>query len=223
MLAACRVPILRWSCGTVKGGTGHRVRQRGTGLIELVIAAAIAVLIAAAFWALPQGARSFGAASAASQFDSAIAYAQALAATSGNGATIVFDRRLPEAGSPLGGFTLTVYSGRPTAAGALKRAPMAPMTSTGDVQEAKLGSVPFTIFFDSAGHAGGMSGAVSPGTALARDPGCPAGETSLTLTFADPRTSSTRSVACGTPVAGAAAFGQKRGPLLPGSSWSGRL
>jgi hypothetical protein len=83
---------------------------------------------------------------------------------------------------------------------------MAPMTSSGDVREAKLGSVPFTIFLDSAGHAAGMSGAVSPGTALAGDPGCPAGEVSLTLTFDDPRTSTTRSIPCGSPVAGAAAF-----------------
>ncbi|HET9096710.1 MAG TPA: hypothetical protein VFN37_08615 [Candidatus Baltobacteraceae bacterium] len=178
------------------------MRQRGTSLIELVIVVAVTVLIAVALWALPQGARSFGMASAASQFDSAIAYAQALAANSGNGATIVFDQRLSEAGSPAGGFTLTVYSGRPTAAGALEKAPMAPMTSSGDVRETRLGNVPFTIFLDSAGHASGMSGAVTAASMLASDPGCPAGESSVVLTFSDPRTSSSRTIACNSAVAG---------------------
>jgi prepilin-type N-terminal cleavage/methylation domain-containing protein len=179
------------------------VRQRGTTLVELVIVVAIIAMIAAALWTLPQGARRNAMTSAASQFDAALAYAQALAASSGNGATMVFEERVSALGSPIPGFVLSVYSGRPTAAGALKAAPMPPMQSVGEVREAKLGNVPFTIFLNSAGHASGMIGKVNTAGVLASDPGCPAGESSIVLTFSDPRTSGTRSIACNNAIAGA--------------------
>jgi prepilin-type N-terminal cleavage/methylation domain-containing protein len=175
--------------------------QRGVTLIELVISTAIAVTFAVAALWLTQGGRAFGMRSATAQFDAALAYAQALAASSGNGATLVFDR------TPLrSGFVLTIYSGRPNAAGALRRAPIAPLLSQAGAREAELGGVPFTVFLNSAGHASGMSGAVTASTLLARDPGCPSGESSIVLTLSDPRASDTRSIACGTPVAGAPAI-----------------
>lgn len=164
------------------------------------------VIAAIAFWSMSQGARSFGARSAADRFDAALAYARALAANSGNGATLVFDQRRSADGSALPGFVLTIYSGRPTASGALSNAPAAPIESIADVREAKLGAVPFTIFLNSAGHASGTAGAVNVSTVIANDPGCPSGETSVVLTFSDPRSSATRAIACnsvsdGVPVA----------------------
>lgn len=177
------------------------MHERGTTLVEVLIAAAIVALIAAAFFMLSQGARAFGMRSAAEQFDAELSYAQALAAASGNGSTIVFDRRLGPGGSVLPGFILTVYSGRPTAAGAMRKAPTAPMQSAGDVSEAGLGEVPFTIFLNGAGHASGMAGVA--GAVLASDPGCPPGESRVVLTFSDPQSSYTRTIPCNAAVAGA--------------------
>ncbi len=140
--------------------------------------------------------------SAATQFDAAIAYAQSLAATSGNGATLVFDRRTGADGAVLPGFTMTVYAGRPTAAGAIRNAPMPPVPSSATISEAKVGSVPFTVFLDGAGHASVTAGAASVRTVLDRDPGCPAGEDAVTLTLQDPRSAAVRTLACNAPVAG---------------------
>ena len=178
------------------------MRDRGYTLVEVVIVVAILALIAAASWSLYQGGRAFGTRSAAAQFDAALAYAQALAANSGNGATMVFAQLRSTDGSAEPGFVLITYSGRPTSAGALVRAPLAPMTSIGDVREAKLGGVPFTIFLNGAGHASGMSGTVNTGTIIASDPGCPAGETSVVLAFSDSRETDTRTIACKTIVSG---------------------
>ncbi len=158
-------------------------------LLELVVAVAIAVLAAVAFVALNQGERPYAARSSMQQFDAVLAYADTLAATSGNGATMVF--------SPSGdGFVLTVYSGRPTSATALSEAHLAPLHAVGTVSEAKLGTVPFSVFLNGAGHASASSTAVAPGSIIASDPGCPAGETSVTLTFTDPRESVTRWIPC---------------------------
>lgn len=164
--------------------------QRGMTLLELVVAVAIAVLAAVAFVALNQGERPYAAQSSVQQFDAALAYADSLAATSGNGATIVFS---PSAD----GFVLTVYSGRPTSATALSEAHLAPLHAIGTVSEAKLGDAPFSIFLNGAGHASASSTAAAPGSIIASDPGCPAGETSVTLTFTDPRESITRTIPCG--------------------------
>jgi hypothetical protein len=142
--------------------------------------------------------------SAAAEFDAAIAYGRTIAATSGNGATLVFNRRLDANGSVTPGFVLTLYAGRPTTAGALQLARIAPVLSSGEVAEAKLGAVPFTLFLDSAGHVSGMSGAFVPGTVLATDPGCPSGASSLVLTFSDPHATDTRTLPCNVPVFGVA-------------------
>ncbi len=173
------------------------MRERGVTLVEVVIVTAIIVLIAATSLGLSQGARTYGMRSATGQFDAALGYAQALAASSGNGATLKFTA--PASGP---GFVLTVYSGRPNALGAMRLARMAPVTSTGGVREAKLGAVPFTIFLDSAGHASGMAGTLTASAVLANDPGCPPGEGSVVLTFSDPRATDTRTIACNAAVAG---------------------
>lgn len=172
-------------------------------LVELLVATAIAVIVMVACFALAQGSRALGTQSAVQQFDAAFAYAQSLASTSGNGATIVFEQRTAPDGTALGGFTLVVYSGRPTSSSAITASSLAPLNSTGDVAESVLGSPPFSVFLNSAGHASASSGAVAPGTAIASDPGCPSGESSVTLTFSDSRTSAARSIPCNTAVAGA--------------------
>jgi type II secretory pathway pseudopilin PulG len=166
-------------------------------LIEVVVAVAIVVLVAAAGLALAQGSRGFATRSAAAQFDAALAYAQSLAANSGNGATLVFT-----AASGGGGFDLTIFSGRPSGAGTLQQAPTAPIHAEATVSEAKLGGVPFTIFLNSAGHASAMSGAVTTASVVASDPGCPSGESAVVLSFSDSHTTDTRSVPCNTAVAG---------------------
>jgi type II secretory pathway pseudopilin PulG len=164
--------------------------QRGMTLVELVVAVAIAIVAAVALVALNQGGRPYAAQSSVQQFDAALAYAQSLAATSGNGATMVF--------APSGdGFVLTLYSGRPTSTTALSEAHLAATHIVGSVVEAKLGGAPFSVFLNGAGHASAASGAVAPGSVIASDPGCPAGESSVTLTFSDPRQSVTRSLPCG--------------------------
>lgn len=163
--------------------------QRGMTLVEVVLAVAIAMVAAAAFAALAQGAHAYGAQSAVQQFDAVLADAQAIAANSGNGATLVF---APDGG----GFSLTVYSGRPTSANALRASGMAPIGAAGNVSEARLGAPPFSVFLNGAGHASALRGAVAPGSVIANDPGCPAGETSVTLQLRDPRTSVTRSLSC---------------------------
>lgn len=178
------------------------MRQRGTSLVELLIVVAIIASIAMVLCALPQGARPFAMRSSTAQFDAALAYAQSLAASSGNGATMVFTQRLSPQGLPIAGFVLTIYSGRPTAPGALAQAPMEPLLSTGDISEARIGAAPFTIFLNGAGHAGAMTGAVAPGSIIATDPGCPPGESRITLTFSDARTSDRRVIPCNAAVAG---------------------
>lgn len=140
--------------------------------------------------------------SAASQFDAALAYARAVAATSGNGATLVFDRRTAADGTALPGFKLTVYSGRPTSSGALRSSSLPPVESVADVSEARLGGVPFSIFLNGAGHASGMRGIAPVEGAAASDPGCPSGESAISLTFSDARASGVRTLACNAPMSG---------------------
>jgi prepilin-type N-terminal cleavage/methylation domain-containing protein len=178
------------------------MRQRGMTLLEVLIAVAIVVLCAAAGIGLAQGARAFGMRSSTGQFDAVLAYAQSLAAASGNGATIGFDKNVAPGGAALPGFVLTVYAGRPTAAGAMHQSSLAPLQSPGTVTEAKLGGVPFTIFLNSAAHASATVGTVTTASVLAADPGCPPGESAVVLKFADARSSDARTIPCNAAVAG---------------------
>jgi hypothetical protein len=179
------------------------VKQRGVTVVEVVLVTALLALLAAAGVWLSGAAQAYGMRSATTQFDSILAYAQALAAAGGNGATLVFDRRSGAQQSALPGFVLTVYAGRPTTAGAMQQAAVPPLISTAEVQEARLGAVPFTVFLNSAGHASAMTGAVTPEAVVASDPGCPPGESSVVLTFADPRAADARSIPCDRAISGA--------------------
>ena len=116
--------------------------------------------------------------SSVTQFDAALAYAKAIAATSGNGATMLVAPRLPA------GFAITLFSGRPTARDALQPAGIAPFSADAAVAEATLGPPPFALYVNSAGRVS-MAPSATFGTPppLAAEPRCPsAGEWVLAFT-----------------------------------------
>ena len=179
-------------------GTNAGVRERGFTLLEVLIVSAIAITVALAGLSLTQASRPFSARSAAIQFDAAVAYARAVAASGANGSTIVF-----LAGTNAPGFVASIYAGRPSQPGALVRAPSANFTGTATLDEISLGSPPFSVFFDGAGRASAVSGDAVSSPDLAADPGCPAGG-SLSFDLRDARSRTTRSLPCAKPLAGAA-------------------
>ena len=160
--------------------------QRGFTLVEVTVAAAIAVILICTSLALACGRPAAAAAGLA--FDAEIASAQSLARSSGNGATLVIQ---PAAA----GEVMRLYSGRPDANNALI-AGTPDVTLDAHVSESTLGAPPFTIFFDSAGNASAMRGAVAQSTVLPSDPGCPANAASLQIRIADARAVHTRTVVC---------------------------
>ena len=166
------------------------MKQRGATLIEVLVSAAIAVLIAAGL-AASFSSGPAAAASAAAQFDAALAYARALAASTGNGATLVVSQN-----------ELRVYAGRPTSDGALTASALAPVEIPGaQVGEATLGPAPLAVFVNGAGHAS-MAAFSGPTPApLAQEPACPRGSAWL-LTFSDARAQEHRSLPCNVPVGG---------------------
>jgi prepilin-type N-terminal cleavage/methylation domain-containing protein len=188
------------------------VRQRGFTLVEVLIVAAIVITMAALVIASGQSARPFGMRSAADQFDAAIAYARSIAAGSGNGATIVFTLRKDGQGVAVPGFSARLYSGRPNALGPIVPVPMPAMNSSGDISEATLGKPPFSVFFNSAGDASAITGAVAAASALAAEPGCPGGGSEMTFTLSDPRSAVIRRLSCTQAIAGAAAAPFPLGP-----------
>ncbi|MDP9025660.1 MAG: prepilin-type N-terminal cleavage/methylation domain-containing protein, partial [Candidatus Eremiobacteraeota bacterium] len=96
--------------------------QRGFTLVELVVAVACAVLLLAAGGTLVAGMHPGALRNAADDFDASLAAARALAASSGNGATMAVLPRVDAKGNQLAGFVLRVYAGRPNAAGAVQAA-----------------------------------------------------------------------------------------------------
>ncbi len=181
------------------------MRSPAFTLIEVLVCVAAVSLLTAAAVGFGAASRPLAASSAADSFDAALDYARTVAASSGNGATIVFLPRKDGRGARLRGFTMRVYSGRPNAPNALQPAALAPLVSQADVGEAALGGAPLSIFINGAGSAVGQSGAVDSSSVQATEPACPDAGGRMILTFADPRTSLTRSLACPQTVAGPAA------------------
>jgi Tfp pilus assembly protein PilV len=157
-------------------------------LPEVLIAAAISVLMAAALFSQAAGARMFAARSSMDALEAELAHARAIAGTSGNGATLVF---LPASR----GFTANLYRGRPNGSGAVTAAGP-PLEGAADIREAALGAPPFTLFFDGAGHASAMAGAASTTSLLASDPGCPASEGRVVVSLSDGRLTTRLALAC---------------------------
>jgi len=174
--------------------------QRGFTLVEMVVAVGIVALLAVVV-TLSLALRPGALRATVASFDASFAAARAIAATSGNGATIVVAPRA-DAHGRLPGFTLRIYRGRPTAANAVTLADAPAIVADADVREATLGSPPFAIFLSSAGNASGLAAYpafASDGTPqfapLAAQPACPSG--GLVLTFASAHASQTRVLPCG--------------------------
>jgi prepilin-type N-terminal cleavage/methylation domain-containing protein len=167
------------------------VRQKGFTVIEMLIVVAIVVTVATIAFGMSPGARPMAMRSAVTQFDAALAYAKAIAATSGNGATLLIVPSGPA------GFTMSLLSGRPTAPQALQPAGIAPFTSDASISEATLGSPPFALYVNGAGRVSMAHAAVASTPApAAAEPACPAsGE--WVLAFTDGRGTDTRRLACG--------------------------
>jgi len=185
-----------------------RIVERGFTLVELLVAVGIVAVLSVGIITLALAQRPGALAAATQEFDASLAAARAVAATSGNGATIVVAPRTVQAGQkPLPGFVLTVYRGRPTAANAVTATTVMPLVSDVAIQEATLGAPPFTIFLSSAGHASGIASYPSfdargkPGfSPVAQQPSCPKG--SLTLTFTSTNATQMRMLPCRTLVLG---------------------
>ncbi len=177
--------------------------QRGFTLLELCVVVAIVATAAVVSFAMAGGARAFGAQSAAVQFDATVAYARSLAAAGGNGATIVFTPRKDAGGAAVPGFSARVFSGRPNGLG-MQAAPVPPIGAMADISEASLGAPPFSVFFNSAGQADAVPGAVTAGALLQSEPPCPGAGGLLRFRLSDPRMAIVRTLACKNVVAGAA-------------------
>ena len=183
-----------------------RAREAGFTLLEMVVAVGIAVILLAAggFWMLSM--RPAALRGALDDFDSNLASAKALAASSGNGATLVF---APQTGGAPG-FTLRVYSGRPNASNAVTATNTMAAISATSVSEAHFGNPPFAIFLNSAGYPTGTDNYPSLDAqgnptfnVIAQQPPCPSG--GIVLTFTSPQgVTATRTLPCNTDVAFAA-------------------
>jgi prepilin-type N-terminal cleavage/methylation domain-containing protein len=178
-------------------------REAGFTLLELVIAVGIAAILLAAggYWMLSM--RPAALRGALDDFDANLAAAKALAASSGNGATLVF---APQVGGALG-FTLRVYSGRPTASGSVTASNTMAAISATSVSEAHFGKPPFAIFLNSAGYPTGSANYPALDAqenptfpVIAQQPPCPSG--GIVLTFTSPQgVTATRTLPCNTMVA----------------------
>jgi prepilin-type N-terminal cleavage/methylation domain-containing protein len=185
-------------------GTAANVRgERGFTLIETIVVAAILAMLATVA-VISLGQRPGALSSALTGFDASLAAARAIAASSGNGATLVFAART-NGSTTLPGFALTVYRGRPTAANAVTVTTVMAVTSDVSVREGTLGSPTFAIFLSSAGHASGQAGypAFTNGVAtfapIATQPACPPG--GFVLSFSDAHATQTRTLSCRVSVA----------------------
>lgn len=173
-------------------------RERGFTLLELVITLAIlSTLLAAGVWAFSLHPNALAA--SANDVDAAIATARAVAASSGNGATIVFAPRR----SSGGGFSMRVFAGRPDGIGSVTPASSMPVLADAGIREATLGSVPFSLFIDSAGNASGIADypafnadGSARFTLIPQEPSCPSGGFNLTLTSPSSNATQQRTLPC---------------------------
>ncbi len=179
-----------------------RAREAGFTLLELVVAVGITVIILAAggYWMLAM--RPGALRSALDDFDANLATAKAIAASSGNGATLVFT---PQPNG-IAGFTLRVYSGRPNAANAVSGTNTMMASSPASVSEVHFGKPPFAVFLNSAGYPTGSANYPTLDVqenptfgVIAQQPACPSG--GIELTFTSPQgVIATRTLPCNEPV-----------------------
>jgi prepilin-type N-terminal cleavage/methylation domain-containing protein len=185
------------------------VLQRGFTLVETIVTVAIiAILLAAGgIWML--GMRPGALAQAADDYDAAVSSARAIAASSGNGTTLVFAPR----SNRVAGFELRIYSGRPSLINSVQPTTAMPVVSDAAVSEKTLGAVPFAIFIGASGHVSGKASYPSFDSAgnasfvpIVSEPTCPFG--GFVLTFTGPQGATmTRTLPC-TAVAASSLPGQ---------------
>lgn len=180
--------------------------ERGFTLLEIAVALGIfAMLLLAGLWAM--AAHPAALAAATDDLDAAFSSARAIAASSGNGATLVFSPRSDGTKDTSSGFTLRIYRGRPDEAGAVQPESTMDIVSDSAIKERTLGAPPFSIFIDSAGDASGIasypsfdSSGAPVFTVLSQEPPCPNGGFLITLTNTQRSASTTRSLPCRTLV-----------------------
>ncbi len=168
----------------------------------MVVAVAIAIiLIVGSVWlfaAHPGALRA-----AVDGFDANYADARALAAKTGNGATIVFAPRKDASGNAIPGFTMRVYSGRPNGVSAVTQTNAAAVISDASISETTFGSPPFALFLSSAGKPSGKASypafnaqGAPQFAVIAQQPPCP-NVAGITLTFrANNGATETRNLGC---------------------------
>jgi prepilin-type N-terminal cleavage/methylation domain-containing protein len=196
-------------------------RERGFTLLEMTIAVGIlAILLATGAWALASHPNALAAAT--DDLDASLAAARAIAASSGNGATLVFAVRADDAGRGEPGFALRVYRGRPNAPNAVVATSAMPLVADATVRERTLGTPPFAIFIDSAGNVSGKAqypsfdGAGDASfTVIAQEPACPAGGFTLTLTNPQGNATTTRTLPCRISLSGTPAPNPSPTPNVP--------
>ena len=180
-------------------------QQRGFTLIETVVTLGIVavLLTAGGVWML--GAHPGALIGAADGYDAALASARAIAAAGGEGATLVFAPRGARE-TPVAGFTLRVYRGRPAPGVGVQPTTAMPVTSYASVSEKTLGKPPFSIFIGASGHVSGAAAyppAGADGDAafapIATEPPCPKGGFAIAFAAANGATA-TRRLACASSV-----------------------
>lgn len=182
--------------------------QRGFTLIETLVVVGIVAILLAAGGLFLLGMRPGALVQATDDFDAVMASARSVAATSGNGATLVF---APRASPAAPGFELRVYLGRPTRTGGVASTNAMPVVSDAAVSEATFGSPPFAIFIGSSGHVSGKASYPTIDNAgkatfpkIAAEPACPNG--GFVLTFVGPQGArQTRTIPCGMSLVAASA------------------
>ncbi|MHB8462372.1 MAG: pilus assembly FimT family protein, partial [Vulcanimicrobiaceae bacterium] len=202
-------------------------RQRGFSLLETLVTVAILAILLAGTLVL-RSIRPFSLGAATAGYDAAVAAAVPLAEAGSNGATLVFLPRL--AGTRrLPGFLLRVYSGRPSASGAVQPTTMQTVVAEADIsatglQGSSSAQPPFAIFLNARAHASGLAGYPSATSssansapvpqfpALAHEPSCPPG--GITLTFTSPTGRATRHLPCSVSLAGPAGRTPEPGPAF---------
>ncbi len=198
-----------------------RESERGFTLIEIIVVVAITAVLLAAGGMLLGGMHPGALRAAVDDFDADVGAAKAIAATSGNGATIAVLPRYDERGGIRGGFELRVYSGRPTAANAVAPSNVMSITSDAAIMEKTFGKPPFALFLSSAGHPSGISAypvadahGVITFNVVASQPPCPAG--GIVITFTSPQgATDTRTLQCNVSVSAAAIADPSPTPNAP--------
>ncbi|MHB1798390.1 MAG: prepilin-type N-terminal cleavage/methylation domain-containing protein [Vulcanimicrobiaceae bacterium] len=165
--------------------------SRGFTLVEVTVATGILAAFLLAVGAIALGSRPFAVRSDATRFDALVAAARAVAASSGNGATLAF-----VSGGGGAGTTARLYAGRPNG-GAMRLTSLAPVRLRAEVRAKNVGRPPFAIFFSSAGYATAASGSYAPGSFLASEPPCPVPSPgAAVVTFSAGRAGESRTLPC---------------------------